>query len=108
MSQIQNGAVFHHIPRNCRHNFPNIKFRYTASKAIEMIMKSLNKKCTRTRKISVKFLKWSAQIISFPLTYIFNKTLETGFFPFRLIYYTVKQIFRTGDRLDIANFRRIY
>ena len=48
MSQIQNGATLHHILRNCRHSYPNIKFRYTSTKEIEKIIKSLKtKKCTR-------------------------------------------------------------
>ena len=108
MSQIQNGATLHNIPRNCRHLYPNIKFRYTSTKEIEKIIKSLKTKNAQGYdEISVKILKWSAPFISSPLTYICNKSLETGFFPSRLKYSTVKPIFKTGDRLDIANFRPI-
>ena len=81
MSQIQNGATLHHIPRNCRHLYPNIKFRYTSKKEIEKIIKSLKTKNAQGYdEISVKILKWSAPFISSPLTYICNKSLETGFF----------------------------
>ncbi len=49
----------------------------------------------------------SAPFISSPLTYIYNKSLELGIFPSRLKYSTVKPIFKTGDRLNIANYRPI-
>jgi hypothetical protein len=29
VSQLKNGAPLHYILQNCRHSYPNIKFRYT-------------------------------------------------------------------------------
>ena len=108
MSQIQNGETLHHILQNCRHSYPNIKFRYTSTKEVEKMIKSLKTKNAQGYdEISVKILKQSAPFISSPLTYIYNKSLETGSFPSTLKYSTVKPIFKTGDRLDIANFRPI-
>ena len=106
--QTQNRDKPHHILRNCRRPYPNIKFRYTSTKEVEKIIKLLKTKNAQGYdEISVKILKWSAPFISSPLTYICNKSLETGSFPSRLKYSTVKPIFKTGNRLDIVNFRPI-
>jgi hypothetical protein len=108
ISQIQNGETLHHILGNSRHSYPNIKFRYTSTKEVETIIKSLKTKNAQGYDdISVKVLQLSAPFISSPLTYICNKSLETGSFPSRLKYSRVKPIFKTGDRLDIAKFRPI-
>jgi len=58
-------------------------------------------------EIWIKVLKWCAPFISSPQTYISNKFLELGSFPSRLKYSTVIQIFKTGDRLNMSNFRKI-
>ena len=93
---------------NSRHSYPNIKFRYTSTKEIEETIKSLKTKNAQGyHEIPVKILKWSAPFISSPLTYICSKSLETGFFPSRLKYSTVRPIFKAGDKFDIANFRPI-
>lgn len=107
-NQRQYGTTLHHALQNCEHLYPSIKARYTSTKEVEKIIKSL--KTTNAQgydEISVKILKWSAPFISSPLAYICNKSLETGFFPSRLKYSTVIPIFKTGDRLDIGNFRPI-
>jgi hypothetical protein len=83
ISQIQNGNTLHHTLRKCRHPYPSIKFRYTSTKEIEKIIKSLKTKNAQGYdKISVKILKRSAPFISSPLTYICNKSLKQA--PFRL------------------------
>jgi hypothetical protein len=105
---LQNGTTLDHALRNCDQMYPSIKFRYTSTKEIEKIINLL--KTTNAQgydEISVKILKWSAPFISSPLAYICNKSFETGCFPSRLKYSTVIPIFKTGDRLDIANFRPI-
>jgi hypothetical protein len=108
MSQLKNGEPLHYILRNCRYPYPNIKFRYTSTKEIEKIIKSLKTKNAHVyNEISIKILKWSAPFISSPLTYIFNKSLELGSFPSRLKYSKVIPIFKTGDRLNMSNFRPI-
>jgi hypothetical protein len=71
MSQTQNGTTLHHALRNCKQVCPSIRFRYTSTKEIEQIIKSL--KTTNAQEyyeISVKILKWSTPFISSPLTYI--------------------------------------
>ena len=98
----------HHILQNCRSSYPNIKFRYTSTEEIEKIIKSLKTKNAHGYdEISIKIFKWSAPFISSALTCIFNKSLEFGSFPSRLKYLTVILIFKTGDKLNISNFRPI-
>ena len=95
-----------YILQNCRYPFPNIKFRYKSTEETEKIIKSL--KTTNSHgynDISIKILKWSPPFISTPLTHIFNKSLEMGYFPSRLKYSTVMPIFKTGDIM--SNFRPI-
>ena len=108
MNLIQNGTTLDHALRNCKQVYPCIKFRHTSTKEIEMIIKTL--KTTNAQgydEISVKILKWSAPFISSLLAYICNKSLETGSFPSRLKYSNVIPIFKTEDRVDIANFRPV-
>jgi Notch-like protein len=106
MSQLKKGAPLHYILQNCRYPYPDIKFRYTSTKEIEKIIKSLKTKNAHGyNEISIKILKWSAPFISSPLTYIFNKSLELGSFPPRLKYSKVIPIFKTVDRLNMSNFR---
>jgi hypothetical protein len=79
-SQTQNGTTLHHALRNCKQVYPCIRFRCTATKEIEKIIKPL--RTTNAQgydDISVKILRWSAPFISSPLTYICNKSLETLF-----------------------------
>ena len=75
---------------------------------IEKIIISLKSKDAHGYdEITTKVLKWSAPYISFPLTYIFNKSLENGVFPSRLKYSTIIPIFKRGDKLNMSNFRPI-
>jgi len=106
-SQLKNVSLLHYILQNWRHSSPH-KFRYTSTQVIEKIIKSLKSKYAQGyNEISIKILKWCAPLISSPLTYIFNKSLELGSFPSRLKYSTVIPIFKTGDRLNMSNFRPI-
>jgi len=107
-TQTQIGEIMHHIPQNDRHSYPNIKFRGITTKEVEKTIKSLKTKNTQGYdEISVKILQECAPFISSPLTYIGNKSFDMGSFPSRLKYSTVEPIYKTGDRLDIANFRPI-
>jgi len=69
MSRLKNGAPLHYILKNCKHPYPNIKFRYTLTQEIEKIIKSLKTKNTQGYdEISIKILKWCACfiILQFP------------------------------------------
>jgi hypothetical protein len=52
-------------------------------------------------------LKVSAPYICSPLNYICNKSISSGSFPSRLKYSIVKQLFKKGDRDNMANYRPI-
>ena len=58
-------------------------------------------------EISPKILKISANYISSPLTYIYNKAISKGVFPGRLKYSIVTPIFKKGNNSDPANYRPI-
>jgi hypothetical protein len=66
-SRLKNGAPLHYMLHNCRHSYPNIKFRYISTKEIEKIIKSLQTKNAQGHnEISIKILKWCAPFISSP------------------------------------------
>ena len=93
---------------NCRYPYSNIKFRYRSSEEREKTIKSLMTKNTYgDDEISIKILKWSAPLIRYPLTNIFNESLQLGSFPCRLKYSTVIPSFKTGDKHNMSNFRPI-
>ena len=58
-------------------------------------------------EISPKILKISANYISSPLTYIYDKAISKGVFPDRLKYSIVTPIFKKGNNSDPANYRPI-
>ena len=98
----------HCTRQNCRYSYPNTKFRYTSTEEIKKIIKSLKTKNAHGfDEISIKTLKWIAPSVSSPLTYIFNKCLKFDSFPSTLKYSTVIPIFKTGDKLNMSNFRPI-
>jgi len=105
-SRLKNGAPLHYMLQNVRHSYPNIKFMYTSTKEIEKIIKSLKKMHRDTMKFQLKFSN-GVLLLLVPPTYIFSKSLEFGSFPSRLKYSTVIPLFRTGDRLNMSNFRPI-
>ena len=108
LSQLKNRAPIGYIIQNCRYPCLNIKFRYTSTEEREKIIKSLKTtNAHQYNEISIQILKCSDPLISSPLTYIFNKSLELGSFPCRLKYPTVIPIFKTGDKHNMSNFRPI-
>jgi hypothetical protein len=75
--------------------FSSIKFQNTSTKEIEKIINSLRmKNSCGYDKISTKILKISAPFISCPLCYICNKSMQSGIFPARLKYATVKPLLK--------------
>jgi hypothetical protein len=53
--------------------------------------------------ISTKIIKMCNSLISKPLSYICNKSSQTGVFPDRLKYAIVKPLYKNGDRSSISN-----
>ena len=82
MNHLRHGEPVNNILQTRKPPYSGIKFRYTSTKEIEKIIKSLKtKNAHRYDEILVKILKSSAPFISSPLTYICNKSLELGIFP---------------------------
>jgi hypothetical protein len=57
--------------------------------------------------ISSWILKVSTPYVLSPLTYIFNKILQTGTFPDRLKFSKVKPLYKNGDKTELCNYRPI-
>jgi hypothetical protein len=57
--------------------------------------------------ISSRILKVSTPHVLLPLTYIFNKILQTGVFPDRLRFSEVKPLYKKGDKTEFSNYRPI-
>ena len=97
---------------NLRVNFnkPNemIKLKHTTTHEIDKIIHSLKSKDSHGYDgVSTRILKLSAPYIVSPLTFIANRILSSGIFPVRLKYSEVKPLFKSGNSLDIANYRPI-
>ena len=75
---------------------------------MEKIIKTLRTKNSYGYdEISNWIIKLSAPFILSPLTYICNAILDTGVFPDRLKYATIKPIYKKGNTQDISNYRPI-
>jgi hypothetical protein len=88
--------------------YPSTRFNYTSTSEVENIIKALKPKDAKGYdEIPIKVLKWCAPFISSPMTYIFNKSIQKGTFPSRLKYSTIIPNYKSGDKLDMSNFRPI-
>jgi len=75
--------------------FTNIKIKYTTTKEIKEIIKSLKSKNSHGYdKIPMKILQVSTPCIISPLTYICNKSLSSGIFPSRLKFSSIKPFYK--------------
>lgn len=97
-----------YMTKSFPNSFPNIKLKYTSTREIEKIIKSLKTKNSYGYdEVSTRILKISAPYISAPLNYICNKSIRSGIFPSRLKYSMVKPIFKKGDSTNMINYRPI-
>lgn len=64
-------------------------------------------KSSGTDNIGPKLLKLSAPIIASPLTYIFNRMIDTGTFPKEFKNAMVTPIYKSGNRTFPTNYRPI-
>jgi hypothetical protein len=103
---VQNSIKY--LTNNSLGPIPNNNWQYTSTIEIKKIIISLRtKKSYGYDEVSIRILKLSAQFIISPLTYICNKSLNSGVFPDRLKYAIVRPIFKKGNKLDISNYRPI-
>jgi hypothetical protein len=102
---LDNTTPLHYLRQSFKTPFPNINLKFSSSKEVENIIKSLiTENSSWYDGISTKLLKISSSFTSSPLTYICNKSVSFGIFPDRLKYAVVKPSFKKGDRSSISNY----
>jgi len=57
--------------------------------------------------LSGEFLYMLKSVLSYPLSFLFRKSLDEGIYPDILKLSTVKPIFKSGDKSNVANYRPI-
>jgi hypothetical protein len=88
--------------------YPSMECKYTTTKEIKQIIKSLKTKNSYMYdKISTKILKISGPFISSPINYICNKMLFWGVFPDRLKYGIIKPLHKNDDVCEVSNYRPV-
>ena len=66
-----------------------------------------NKTSTDCYNINMETVKKSIDVIVKPLTNIFNKSFNTGVFPYSMKTAKVVPIFKSGNKSDLTNYRPI-
>jgi hypothetical protein len=95
-----------YLHQNFMQTFSKIQLRNTTTHEVEKIIYSLKSKHSHGYdEISSRILKASTSYVSSPLTYIFNKILQTGEFPDRLKFSEVKPLYKKGDKTQFSNYR---
>lgn len=88
--------------------FLGLKFIPTTAAEIMHVIKQLKTKYSSGYdEIPSKVLKACSEILSPPLSYLCNLSMQCGIFPERLKYSIVKPIYKKGDKCTIANYRPI-
>ena len=97
-----------YLQQNFRHFSIPMKVNNTTAHEIDRIIHSIKSKdSSGYDEISSRILKISAPYVLSPLTFIFNKILDTGVFPERLKFSEVKPLYKKGDATDFSNYRSI-
>nr|CAH7718740.1 unnamed protein product [Callosobruchus chinensis] len=93
-----------HIDRN-NHSF---YFRPVIASDIISIINTLStSNSTGADRISTNMLKMCSTLISQPLAFLINCSIEEGIFPDKMKIAKIKPLFKSGDKFDIGNFRPI-
>jgi hypothetical protein len=86
-------------------DMPNIPV--TESEIICTIKSLKSKDSSGYDGITNRILKVCGQYLGKPLAYIYNISLKQGKFPARLKYSVVVPVFKSGDKMQIVNYRPI-
>ncbi len=78
--------------------------RVTSSQVLDSLKSPGNGKAPGPDKIPIMFVKDVADFISYPLTLIFNSSLENGIFPDLWKTARVAAIYKAGKRCDSNNY----
>ena len=73
----------------------------------ETILMLKNNKAPGIDNITAEILKYIANEIVAPLTYIINISIKTGKFPSAFKIAVIKPVYKNGDQLEVANYRPI-
>jgi len=91
-----------------QNNFSQVNIIPVTDGVIQSIICSLKTKDSSGYDgISKKILKICNSLISKPLSYICNKSIQPGVFPDHLKYLIVKRLHKNGDRSIISNYRTL-
>ena len=72
------------------------------------VKKQIQSKYCGHDNISAYFLKVAIDILTVPLTALFNFSLKYGIFPDCLKAVKIIPIFKQGDKLEVSNYRPIF
>ena len=71
------------------------------------IIKGLKNKKQNIHSLPVKLFKQNAEILSNPISAIFNNIITSGLYPDKLKIACVTALFKSGDKCDVNNYRPI-
>jgi Notch-like protein len=107
MQQVEQSDAISFLKDAFPGNFPSIKIIPITEAEIKSIIHFLKpKKSTGYDEITSKILKACASLISHPLSYICNHSLDTGIFPDQLKIAVVKPLYKK-DKTSMTNYRPI-
>ena len=102
----KNSAALVNLSTVITETFPQINLTPVTAKEIKNIINSLKwKNSSGYDEIPPRILKISIPYITSPLTYLCNKSLNTGIFPTWLKYSQVIPIFKKGSKTNLTNYR---
>ena len=92
---------------NLPSNHRSIFFSRSNSNEVVRVLKAFANKSCGVKDVPIKILKSIACEIAPLLSTIFNLIIQTGIYPDSLKIVRVRPIFKTGNRLDVSNYRPI-
>lgn len=105
-SSVEQAAVF--MKENIAESNGEFKFDYIDPNTIIKTFKSLNVKNTEDLwGMSVKVIGSVIDILASPLAYMFNYCVSVGIFPDLMKFSKVVPLFKSGERMDIGNYRPV-
>ena len=113
MSEIMNLFKHHPSIKSIETNIDlsqthHFEFSKVTPEFIGCIMKSLNvKKSTGSDNLPPKIIKLSSDHIKFPISKIFNQSIDTGIFPDSLKEAEISPLFKKDDNMNKNNFRPV-
>jgi hypothetical protein len=93
---------------NYNRNIPNLNLGNTTPEHIKKVISKFQPKTScDVQGQSTKMIKFISNEISRPLSHVFNLSLSQGVFPEKLKKCRVIPVYKSGDQLDVDNYRLI-